>query len=221
MDFTLTNWLLFLAFIGLCLALDLGLLSKNNAKPSFKTAGLMTLLWLAIALAFSALLFVYQSSSTALDFLTGYIMELSLSMDNIFVFILIFRYFKVPIHLQHRVLFWGIIGAVAMRFIMIISGVYLIKKFEWLFYVFGAILIYSAYKMITHHTPTDGMQNTGMINWLKKHLRITEDFDGDRFITTYNGKIYLTPLSLVLFLIEQADLVFAIDSIEGMNTPLY
>lgn len=219
MQFSLEAWLLFITFISVAIALDLGLLNKKGGgKPSFTQAASLTLVWISLAFIFALGLKLYTNDSIAVEFVTGYIVELSLSMDNIFVFMLIFRYFKVPLEHQRRVLFWGIMGAIVMRFIMIIAGVYLVHQFEWIFYVFGAFLIFSAYKLLAS---TDGQiesstHESAVVTWLKGAFKITPDFHGDLFVVKHNGKLMFTPLLLVLVLVEQTDLLFALDSIPAI-----
>lgn len=217
MTFSIETWISFIVFILFSLAVDLGIFNKKDVKPTFKTATIMTLAWVALACIFAIMLYAYAGHSTALDFMTGYVVELSLSMDNVFVFVLIFRYFKVPAEYQHRVLFWGVLGAVIMRFFMIIFGVYLVQKFEWIFYIFGAFLIFSAYKLlISSHTTEEVTKESMIISWLKHHLKITKDFHGNKFMVSQNGKTMFTPLFLVLVLVEQTDLIFALDSIPAI-----
>lgn len=211
-------WISFLIFIFISLAIDLGFFHKENKAPTFTDAIKMTSAWVILAAIFATVLYVFKGQESSIAFTTGYLVELSLSIDNVFVFILIFRYFKVPIECQHRVLFWGVLGAIVMRFIMIFVGVYLVTKFEWVFYIFGAFLIFSAYKLLVSKNPNAELsEENGVVSFLRKHLNISKDFYGDKFIIlNENGKRVFTPLFLVLILIEQTDLVFALDSIPAI-----
>ncbi|MCL4157574.1 UNVERIFIED_CONTAM: hypothetical protein GTU68_045556 [Idotea baltica] len=178
----------------------------------------MTSIWVTSALFFCAAIYLYTGTQQATEFLTGYIIELSLSMDNVFVFIMIFTYFKVPMQYQHRVLFWGILGAVIMRFIMIIGGVYLIHYFEWLFLFLGAFLIYTGYHIAaSNHDAQDVKDDKkNIITFLRRFFRITNDFHGDKFFIKHKKKLVATPLFVVLLIVEKTDLIFALDSIPAV-----
>jgi tellurite resistance protein TerC len=218
MVFPLSFWLGFLAFVLFALAIDLGLLNHRDEAISFKKASALTCLWFVLASLFCVFIYNKAGSDSALEFITGYIVELSLSMDNVFVFILIFNYFKVPVKYQHRVLFWGILGAIIMRFIMIMAGVYIFNKFGWLFILFGLFLIYTGYK-IAFTEEKDGDvkdQQNGAIKFLQRFMRVSHDFDGHNFTTRVKNKLYFTPLFVVLLLIEKTDLIFALDSIPAI-----
>lgn len=217
MSFSIYTWAAFIAFIIASLAIDLGVFNKSEKKPSFKSALLMTSVWFTLAMLFGLMLHHYEGQKTALDFITGYVVELSLSMDNIFVFVLIFRAFKVPTQYQHRVLFWGVMGAVVMRFIMIVFGVYLVQQFDWIFYIFGGFLIFSAVKLLfSSHTQEEVTKESAVLSWIKTKMKVTKEFYGQKFIVNVDGKTMFTPLALVLVLIEQTDLIFALDSIPAI-----
>lgn len=218
MTFPLTYWLGFLSFVLLALAVDLGVFHKRDKVVSFKDASIMSTVWFTFAMIFCFIIYKDSGSQKSLEFLTGYIVELSLSMDNVFVFVLIFGYFKVPAIYQHRVLFWGIIGAIVMRFIMITGGIYIFSKFEWVFYIFGAFLIYTGFKIAVTQEKKEEVseQKNAMINFLSKFFRITPNFEGHNFWVKVKGKWACTPLFVVLLLVEKTDLVFALDSIPAI-----
>lgn len=217
MTFSFYTWGAFITFIIVSLAVDLGVFNKTEKKPSFNNALVMTSTWFALAMVFGLILYHYEGQKASLDFITGYVVELSLSMDNIFVFVLIFRSFKVPTQYQHRVLFWGVMGAVVMRFMMIVFGVYLVQEFDWIFYIFGGFLIFSAIKLLlSSHTQEEVTKESPVLNWIKTKMKVTKEFYGQKFIVNVDGKTMFTPLALVLVLIEQTDLIFALDSIPAI-----
>lgn len=214
--FSVYFWIAFLAFIIIALVMDLGVLHKRPQSLSMRTAGIMTFFWFSLAMLFNIMLYFYAGDQKAMEFLTGYLVELSLSVDNVFVFVLLFTYFKVERRFQHRVLFWGVCGAIVMRFIMITAGIYLVEHFKWIFYVFGVFLIYSAYKiMFSDQHEVDPADNK-LILWLKKYIRLTDQYHGEKFTIIQDGKRYCTPLLIVLILVEKTDLVFAMDSIPAI-----
>ena len=218
-------WPGFIVFVALLLFLDLFVLNKKDHVPSTREALKWTALWTAIGLGFSGVIyFAYgaghvSSTLTAqqavVNYLTGYLVELSLSMDNVFVIALIFAYFKVPAMYQHRVLFWGIIGAVVMRLLMIVVGVYLLEQFEWMFYVFGALLLFSAVKMVRQSEDVHPSENP-IIRLVKKIVPVTNDYHGHHFWTRENGKRAATPLFIALIMVETTDVIFAVDSIPAI-----
>lgn len=216
--FSIYFWIAFLVFVLIALAIDLGVLHKKETTISFKDASLMTTIWAILAMIFCGLIYFYAGFDKAAEFLTGYIVELSLSMDNVFVFIVIFSYFNVPAKYQHRVLFWGIIGAIVMRFIMITGGIYLFSAFDWLFYIFGAFLIFTGIKIAITKQETDEVRTdkNNFINFIKKFMPVSNTLDGHNFFTRVNGKLLATPLFVVLLLVEKTDLIFALDSIPAI-----
>lgn len=214
--FTLPFWIGFILFILVVLTVDLSFLNKKPKESSLKKVVLQTIFWSVLAVIFGGIIGLHASYEKALEFYTGYIVELSLSIDNVFVFVLLFRYFQVDIKFQHRVLFWGIIGAIIMRFIMISCGIYLVHQFEWIFYIFGAFLIFSAYKIAFSHDEEGNIENNKMITFLKRHMNLTHKYYGAKFMVVENGKKVFTPLFLVLILVEQTDLIFALDSIPAI-----
>lgn len=206
----------FIAAVLVFLALDLGVFHRVAHVVKFREALAWTALWFTIAMAFAGLIKVNRPPGEAIEFVTGYIIELSLSMDNVFVIALIFAYFRVPLALQHRVLFWGIMGALIMRGVMIGAGSALIQQFHWLLYVMGAFLIFTGVKML--FVDDDGVhpEQNLFIRLARKFFPVTQAFDGERFVTRLNGRAALTPLALVLLMVETTDLIFAVDSIPAI-----
>jgi len=216
MDTPIIFWILFNAFVLLMLALDLGIFHRKTHEVSLKEALTWTFIWVSLALVFNAILFYWKGRQQALEFLTGYLIEKALSVDNIFVFIMIFTYFQIPSKYQHKVLFWGIIGALIMRVIFIFAGVALIEKFHFTIYIFGALLIYTGYKMFYHNNTKIEPDKNPLIKFFKKFMPVTPQLQEDNFFVKLNGKRYTTPLFLVLLLIETTDLIFAVDSIPAI-----
>jgi tellurite resistance protein TerC len=211
------HWVGFLAVIVLFLALDLGVFHKEARVVRFKEAMGWTALWFSIAMAFAGALVPARGKDEALEFLTGYLIELSLSMDNVFVIALIFAYFRVPSEYQHRVLFWGILGALVMRGVMIGAGAALVERFHWTLYLFGAFLLYSGVKMMFVDDEGVHPEKNPFIKLAHRFFPVSRDFDGQKFTTlTKTGQRALTPLALVLVMVETTDLVFALDSIPAI-----
>jgi len=216
MDTPLTFWILFNAFVLLMLALDLGVFNRKAHEISLKEALTWTFVWVVLALIFNTIIYFWRGQQQALEFFTGYLVEKALSVDNIFVFIMIFTYFQIPTKYQHKVLFWGILGALVMRVIFIFAGVALIEKFHFTIYVFGALLIYTGYKMFYHNNAKIEPDKNPIIRFFKKFMSVTPDLHEDKFFVKVNGKQFATPLFLVLILIETTDLIFAVDSIPAI-----
>ncbi len=210
------HWVLFIASILVCLALDLGVFHKRAHEVRFGEALAWTTLWFLLAMAFAANLVSLRGRVEALEFLTGYIIELSLSMDNVFVIAMIFGYFQVPAVYQHRVLFWGILGALIMRGVMIAGGAALVTRFHWTLYFFGAFLIYSGLKMVFGKLDEVRPENNRLVRLAQRWFPLTTQYDGQRFLTRVNGRRFLTPLALVLLMVETTDLIFALDSIPAI-----
>ena len=218
-------WPGFIIFVALLLFLDLFVLNKEDHVPSTREALKWTALWTAIGLGFSGFVYLaYGNGWVASDlsaqqaliyYLTGYLVELSLSMDNVFVIALIFAYFKTPAKYQHRVLFWGIIGAIVMRLLMIVAGVYLLEQFDWMFYVFGALLLFSALKMVRQSEDVHPSENP-IIKFVKRLVPVTNDYHGHHFWWHENGKRSATPLFIALIMVETTDVIFAVDSIPAI-----
>jgi tellurite resistance protein TerC len=216
MENTLTFWILFNAFVLLMLGLDLFVFHRNAHEVKIKEALLTSLFWIALALGFNVLVYFWQGERPAMEFLTGYLIEKSLSVDNLFVFILIFNYFKVPPRYQHNLLFWGVLGALVLRAVFILVGVALIAKFHFLIYLMGAFLVYTGIKMaFSRDNDVDPEQNP-LVKFARRHMRLTKDAVGGKFFVKQHGKLYATPLFLVLLMIESTDVVFAADSIPAI-----
>lgn len=210
------HWAGFVACVVIFLALDLGVFHKEAHVVKFKEAMGWTALWFTLAMGFAAALVPMRGQDDAVKFLTGYLLELSLSMDNVFVIALIFGYFRVPGEYQHRVLFWGILGALVMRGLMIWAGAALVKQFHWTLYIFGAFLVYTGIKMMFVDDEGVHPEKNPFIKLAKKFFPISHHFDGQKFFTVEAGRRALTPLALVLVMVETTDLVFALDSIPAI-----
>jgi tellurite resistance protein TerC len=210
------HWAGFITCVLIFLALDLGVFHRKAHVVTFKEALAWTTLWFTLAMLFALLLKPMRGSATALEFLTGYIIELSLSMDNVFVIALIFAYFRVPSQYQHRVLFWGILGALVMRGVMIVLGAALVERFLWLLYVLGAFLLFTGIKMLFVTDEGVHPEKNIVIRLARKCFPVTSEFDGQKFTTLWNGRRALTPMALVLLMVETTDLVFAVDSIPAI-----
>jgi tellurite resistance protein TerC len=212
---TAWHWAGFVGCVLFFLALDLGVFHRRAHVVKFGEALAWTAVWFGLAMAFSAAIHHWRGHKESLEFVTGYLIELSLSMDNVFVIALIFGYFHVPTEHQHRVLFWGILGALIMRGLMIGAGVALIALMHWVLYLFGAFLIYSGIKMILVETEVDPEKNK-MVRWARKFYPVSPHLDGQHFFTHWEGRRALTPLALVLLMVETTDLIFALDSIPAI-----
>jgi tellurite resistance protein TerC len=209
-------WVGFIVFVLAMLALDLGVFNKTPHVVRAKEAAVWTSIWVALALLFAAGLGYFVDRQTALTFLTGYVVEESLSVDNIFVIVLIFQYFAVPAKYQHRVLFWGILGALIMRGLFIGVGAALLARFEWIIYVFGAILVVTGIRMAVKQDEEFDAEQNPVVKFVRRFLPVTHEYHDKHFFTMENGKRFATPLLLVLVLVEATDLIFAIDSIPAI-----
>lgn len=210
-------WIGFNVFVLIMLALDLGVFHKKTKEISVRQGLAWSALWIGLALVFNLLVYYWWGPVKAIEFFTGYLIEKALSVDNIFVFVLIFTSFKIPASYQHRVLFWGIIGALVMRVIFIFAGVALLEKFHWMIYLFGGILVFTGYKMLARNKEREmEVAKNPVINFFKKFIPVTIELHGEKFFIRQNGKKYATPLFAVLILIETTDLIFAVDSIPAI-----
>ncbi len=209
-------WTGFNVFVLAMLALDLGVFHRQAHVVSFKESITWTVVWVALALLFNAGVWHFAGPQKALEFFTGYLIEKSLSVDNVFVFALLFSYFAVPAKYQHKVLFWGILGALIMRAIMIAAGAALISRFTWIVYLFGAFLVLTGIKMIVKREEQIHPERNPVVRWFKKLMPVTADYRGDRFFVTEGGRRWATPLFVVLLLVEFSDLIFAVDSIPAI-----
>ena len=223
---TIWLWVGFNLFVLSMLALDLGVFHRHAHKVSVKEAIIWSVVWIALAMVFNLGLYLfwdrispastYSNSEAALAFFTGYLIEKSLSVDNIFVFVLIFTFFAVPAAYQHRVLFWGIIGALIIRGTLIAVGAVLLKEFHWIIYMFGAFLIFTGIRMAVHRHEEMHPEHNPVVKLLRKIMPVTENYEDDHFFIRRAGKIMATPLFLVLLIVESTDLVFAVDSIPAI-----
>lgn len=216
MDITPMHWAIFVVCILFFLALDLGVFHRKARRVKFKEALAWSGLWCSLALLFGSFVSVYRGFDEGTEFVTGYIIELSLSMDNVFVIALIFAYFRVPSDFQHRVLFWGIMGALVMRGVMILAGAALISRFHQILYFFGAFLVYSGIKMLFVDDEGVEPEKNPCVRLARRWFRVSTDYNGQKFTTKIDGKSALTPLALVLVMIETTDLIFALDSIPAI-----
>lgn len=209
-------WVGFSVFILLMLALDLGVFNRKAHVVTYREAAMWSATWVSLALLFCAGVFWRMGSLAGKEFLAGYLIELSLSVDNLFVFLLIFSYFKVPAQYQHRVLFWGVLGALVMRMTMIALGAALIDRFHWIIYVFGVFLIYTGIKMMLQKETELHPEDNPVVKFVTRYVRITRHYEGDKFFTVENGRRAGTLMLLVLIIVEVTDLVFAVDSIPAI-----
>jgi len=209
-------WIGFALFILFMLSLDLGLFNRRAHAIKYREAAIWSGIWIALATVFACIVFYYQGSSRGLEFVTGYLIELSLSVDNLFVFLLIFSYFKVPSKYQHRVLFWGVLGALVMRLTMIFVGATLINRFHWIIYIFGAFLVYTGIKMFTQQDNDFQPEDNALVRFVTRVVPMTRTYEEKKFFTRINGRLMGTLLLLVLVIVEVADLVFAVDSIPAI-----
>lgn len=223
---TIWLWIGFNLFVLAMLTLDLGVFHRHAHAVSVKEATIWSAVWIALALIFNSGLYFfwdtispgseYSNTEAALAFLTGYLIEKSLSVDNIFVFVLIFTYFAVPAIYQHRVLFWGIIGALVMRGILIAVGAVLIKEFHWIIYLFGGFLVFTGVKMALHRDEEMHPEHNPLVKLFQRFVPVSENYAGDKFFIRRAGVLMATPLFLVLLIVESSDLIFAVDSIPAI-----
>jgi tellurite resistance protein TerC len=226
MDTSAWLWIGFNLFVFTMLALDLGVFHRKSHAVSGREALIWSLVWISLSLVFNAAIYFfwdrlmpessYSNREAALAFLTGYLIEKSLSVDNIFVFILIFSFFRVPAAYQHRVLFWGILGALVMRGMLIAIGAALLKEFHWIIYIFGAFLVFTGIRMARHQDEEIHPDQNPVVKFFRRLMPVTENFEGDKFFVRRAGMLMATPLFLILLIVESTDLVFAVDSIPAI-----
>jgi tellurite resistance protein TerC len=222
-EFPYWVWVSFFALVLTALFVDIGIVNRKSHAPSRRETIIWSIVWVSLALLFDVFIYLVlqgqyggeRAAFKAKEFLTGYLIELSLSIDNLFVFLLIFKYFKVPKKYQHRVLFWGIFMALVMRMVMIFAGVGLVESFHWILYLFGAFLIYTGIKMFGEDEAFEP-EESAIVGLTTKFIRISKHYDGEKFFVRQNGKLAGTLLLLVLIVINVADLVFAVDSIPAI-----
>ncbi|MBK8382082.1 MAG: TerC family protein [Ignavibacteria bacterium] len=216
MSTELLLWLGFGLFLAVMLALDLGVFHKNSHVVEFKEAITWSGVWIGLAIIFNVGVFYFAGEVKGLEFLTGYLIEKSLSIDNVFIIALIFTYFNVPREYQHRVLFWGVIGALIMRAVLIAVGAVLITEFTWIIYIFGAFLIFTGFKMYFQKDHKIEPDKNPLVKLSKKLIPVTDQYNKEKFFVVKEGKRFATPLFLVLLLVETTDLIFAVDSIPAI-----
>lgn len=218
-------WPTFLAIVLVMLAIDLFLVGGGKAhRVSVKEAATWSVIWIAVSMLFAAGLWWYLdatqtreiANAKALEYITGYLIEKSLAIDNVFVWIMLFSFFAIPLELQKRVLLYGVLGAIVMRTVMIFAGAWLITQFHWILYLFGAFLLFTGIKMFWFADQKPDLEKNPAILWLRKHMKITKELRGERFFVIENGVRYATPLFLALVLVEITDLIFAVDSIPAI-----
>ncbi len=215
----LWHWFAFAGLVVFLLVLDLKVFHRDDHEPSLKESTWFTIFWIAVGLAFNTFIWVWAGQEAGVLFLTGYIVEKTLSMDNIFVFVMIFKFFSIPLKYQYRVLFWGILGAVVMRLVFILGGVELFHRFAWVMPLFGLFLIYSAYKLVRHSGAEIHPEKNIVLKTARRFFRVTKDDHhehGNAFFVRQNGLLYITPMFLVLLVIESSDVIFAIDSVPAI-----
>ncbi|NTW97651.1 MAG: TerC family protein [Oscillochloris sp.] len=218
MNISIWAWVGFHAVVFFLLALDLGVFHRSAHEVKVKEAAIWTVVWITLSLLFNLGLYFWLGKETGLNFLTGYLIEYSLSVDNIFIFVLLFSFFRVPSAYQHRVLFWGILGALIMRGSMILLGAALLQRFEWIIYVFGAFLIFTGLRMFFSGDGEEEIHPEGniLVRVVRRFIPVTKEMHGPRFFVREGGKLMATPLLLVLLIVESTDLIFAIDSIPAI-----
>lgn len=213
---TLGHWIAFCVGTMILLALDMFVFHRDSHEPTLRESALWTVFWCGLAIAFNGWIWYWAGHLHAIHFLTGYLVEWSLSMDNVFVFIVIFAFFGVPMKYQYRVLFWGILGAIVMRLTFILVFGELLDRYEWIFYFFGAFLIFTGIKLATSHGGETHPDQNIVLRVARRYLRVAKGSHGDRFFVRENGQQYVTSLFLVLLVIESTDVLFAIDSVPAI-----
>jgi tellurite resistance protein TerC len=209
-------WIGFNLFVLAVLALDLGVFHKKSQTVTLKNALTWSAVWITLALAFCVVVYFWHGKQASLEFLTGYLIEQSLSVDNLFVFLVLFQYFKVPSEFQYKVLFWGIIGALVMRLAFILAGVALINRFHWIIYIFGAFLVYTGFKLAFQDETQVDPEHNPALKLARRYLPMTSNYEADQFFVLREGKRWATPLFSVLIVVETTDLLFAVDSIPAI-----
>jgi tellurite resistance protein TerC len=216
LDVELWHWIAFGVFVTVMLTLDLTVFHRQSHEPSLRESAFWTCFWCSLALAFNGLIWYEWGAGHAIDFLNGYLIEWSLSMDNVFVFAVIFSYFRVPLKYQYRVLFWGILGAIFMRLTFVLIGAALIERFQWMMVVFGAFLLYTGIKLSLKGDEEVHPENNILMRLGKRVFHVAKEPHGDHFFVRENGKRCVTPLFLVLLVVESTDVVFAVDSVPAI-----
>ncbi len=213
---TVGHWLAFSAIVVVLLALDLIVFHRDSHEPTMRESAVWTVIWCSLALAFNVLIWMWRGPEIGIEFLTGYLVEWSLSMDNVFVFAVIFSFFGVPLKYQYRVLFWGILGAIVMRLSFILAGAALLERFHWTLWIFGAFLIYTGIKLAMHSDTKVDPQRNLFFRVAKRLLPVAQENHGEQFFAVENGRRCVTPLFLVLLVVESTDVIFAVDSVPAI-----
>ncbi len=216
MDVALWHWFAFAAFVAVMLTLDLTVFHRQSHEPGLRESAFWTIFWCSLAGAFNLLVWYEWGAVPALEFLNGYLIEWSLSMDNVFVFAVIFSYFRVPLKYQYRVLFWGILGAIVMRLTFVLIGAALLENFKWMMWIFGLFLVYTGVKLAFKHDEELHPDQNLLMRLGRKMFRVAKEPHGDHFFAIENGKRCVTPLFLVLLVVESTDVVFAVDSVPAI-----
>jgi tellurite resistance protein TerC len=209
-------WIVFGIFVIVMMALDLGVFHRKAHEVKFKEALAWTIAWVLLALCFNVGIYFYRGQEAAMQFLTAYLLEESLSIDNLFVFLLIFSYFKVPARYQHGVLFWGILGVLVMRGAFITLGLALIHRFEWIMYIFGAMLVFTGFKLAFEKDKEVELEHNPILKFFRRVFPVSKDYDGAKFFVRQGGRLLATPLFIILMFLNTVDLVFALDSIPAV-----
>ncbi len=216
-EITIWNWIIFLILITIMLIIDLGVFNKKSHEIKIKEALIWSAVWIAVALLFNLGIYIFIDKIKAIEFFTAYIVEKSLSVDNLFVFVMLFSYFNVDVKYQHKVLFWGIIGAIGMRAVLIFAGIALLNTFNWIIYVFGIFLIYTGIKMVFQKEHVPHPEKNPLVKIFKKIFPVTDQtYNGKFFVKLNNAGTFATPLFIALLVIEFSDLIFAVDSIPAV-----
>ena len=216
MWFQVLLWIIFNIFVVAMLALDLGVFHRTAHVIHIREALVWCVLWMTLALLFNVGIYFWHGSEPALEFLTGYLLEYSLSVDNIFVFLMIFSYFRVPYVHQHKVLFWGILGALIMRALFILTGITLIQKFHWVMYIMGGFLVLTGIKMALQKGEDINPEHNPVLRLFRRLMPVTDDYEGDRFFVRRSGRLFATPLFVIVLVVETTDVIFAVDSIPAI-----
>ncbi len=216
MSENLLHWIAFSVLVAVLLFLDLFVFHKKTHEVKIKEAVIWSFVWISLALIFNYFVYLWEGSEKAMEYLTAYVIEKSLSVDNLFVFIMIFGFFNIKPEYQHKILFWGILGALILRIIFIIAGIQLIHHFHWIIYVFGAFLVYTGLKIPFEKDKEIQPDKNPLVRLFKKFMPVTNEFHGEKFFVRLNGKKFATPLFIALIVIEFSDLIFAVDSIPAV-----
>jgi tellurite resistance protein TerC len=210
------SWIIFVVAVGGLLSLDLFVFHRDAKPVKMREASLWVLVWVTLGLSFGGWIFLTQGSTKGAEYLAGYLIEYSLSMDNVFVFAVLFAYFGVPPQYQHRLLFWGVMGAIVFRAIFILAGTALLSTFHFVIYLFGALLLFTAWRMITAGSEHDDPTSNPVLRLMRRVVPVTDSFEGQKFFTRRDGRIWATPLFAALVVVETSDIMFAIDSVPAI-----